>query len=241
MGLQLIEQADYSDIDILAQMTLEFFGDNLDDIGLECDYDTIFDYYYTIIDGDDSVVFVSRDDGQVTGAIVGSVSRWQFNRNIVVLNELSWFVPERYRGNATAGGRLFAKLRKWGKERGATVMNIASNIRAESERVVEFYERIGARMTDKTFAGRLSQFMQGDAGPTWDQVLGEDFRSKSAGQHFGTLSAAGLQGVDYLIKGLGWTEEQIAKAAEESSKSVDEFARDYAAAKRQVVARNKTK
>jgi hypothetical protein len=150
----MIEPARYEDLDTLAAMAVEFFGDSLSPSGLFIDTDSTADFFYQIIDGEDSVMFVSRG-AEIEGAIAGYVAPWQYNRNIMVLNELFWFVPERNRGDAFAGGLLVRKLLKWGKARGATSLMIVSNMRAESPRVTQFYERMGARLTDTVYTGRL--------------------------------------------------------------------------------------
>lgn len=153
--MSAIKEATYNDIEKLTTLGLEFFGQRLSDTGLECDYASIYDFVFELIDNRNSVIFVYRNNGDILGYIAGTVEPWTFNRNISMLYEKAWYVPERFRDNSTIGGRLFMALKKWGKEMGATVFVISSNIREESERVCAFYERIGVRLTDKTYIGRL--------------------------------------------------------------------------------------
>lgn len=136
-------------------MAIEFFGDSLDDTGLSCDYATVYDQFFAWIDDSNTSVFVADEGGVIQGAIVGQVAPWFFNNNILMLIERCWFVPERYRSNKSLGGRLFLALKRWGKEMGATVLLLASTVRDESDSVCAFYERIGVRLVDKNYVGRM--------------------------------------------------------------------------------------
>lgn len=122
--------------------------------GLVPDEDTIHYLISDLIDEEDGAAFVAVEDGKVVGGILGRVTPWQFNFEVKVLVEMGWYMLEEYRGTS-AGGRLLAMLKRWGKSRGATALVMITTERAESPRVKDFYEGIGLKHIETTFAGRI--------------------------------------------------------------------------------------
>ena len=151
----MIERATYADVDSISQLVVDFFGDSLADVGISPDFPSTQEFVFNMLGRDDMAIFIEKGHGELFGCIAGFVHPWQFNRNIIVLEEIGWFVCPSHRETATTGARLYLALTRWGKSLGAQSVIISSNIRAESEKVCAFYARIGARLTDKTFIGRL--------------------------------------------------------------------------------------
>ncbi len=152
----MIRKAEYKDLDALANMASEFFvTGGIDGTGLVFDHDSTFDFLVDVMDSDKCEIFVFDQEG-VKGCIAGMIYPWEFNKSISILKEIGWFVPAEYRMlNPMAAFSLLRKLFSWGKNMGATVRIVSSHKRAESERVVKFFNNIGMKMTDSNFIGRL--------------------------------------------------------------------------------------
>ena len=153
----MIREASYADIDQIAGLVAEFFScGNLEGTGLEIDNDSVLDLVTDVLDSKDSCLYVCEGNGIIAGVSAGFVRPWELNKNIIVLEEFWWFVREDHREKyPMAAFLLLKKLFNWGKSMGATVKIISSNKRAESERVMASYQKMGMVMTDSNFIGRL--------------------------------------------------------------------------------------
>jgi len=153
----MIREASYSDIDQIAGLVAEFFScGNLEGTGLSIDNDSVLDFITDVLDSKTACLFVCEKNGIIIGVSAGLVRPWELNKNIVILEEFWWFVPDKYRKeNQIAAFLLLKKLFGWGKSMGATVKTISSNKRAESESVMAVYQKMGMTMTDSKFIGRM--------------------------------------------------------------------------------------
>lgn len=152
-----IREATYADIPALTSIVLEFFSNGeLDGTGLSCDTDTVEFFIQDTIDSETHVWLVAEDQGCVVGCIAGGVMPWMFNANILMLCELGWFVPKKNRERyPMAALHLLKAFKRWGKERGATVLMIVSTVREESPRVIQLYKKMGLVHIDNNFIGEL--------------------------------------------------------------------------------------
>lgn len=153
----MIRHATHDDIPALTALVLGFFANGeLSGTGLTCDPDTIEFFVQDNIDLDERAVMVAEINGEIIGAIAGGVAPWMFNANIMTLMELGWFIPKENRGKYPMSALALRKqFRRWGKDKGATVIIMVSTKREESERVIKFYEKDGLRHIDSNFVGRL--------------------------------------------------------------------------------------
>jgi len=152
----MIRPADYKDLDSLVLLVKDFFNTGgIDGTGLVFDCPSTFNFLVDVMDNDRCEIFVFDQEG-INGCIAGMIYPWEFNKSITVLKEIGWFIPIEYRKvNPMAAFSLLRKLFSWGKSMGATVRIVSSHKRAESERVIKFFNNIGMKMTDSNFIGRL--------------------------------------------------------------------------------------
>lgn len=153
----MIRRATKDDLPTLCVMASEFYAvGNLDGTGLECDIGSICSKMESLIeDEESSLLLVDERDNEIIGSIAGQVTPWVFNAYQTILSELWWFVPKRHRIHKMAAFSLLKELKRWGKSMGAKHMVISSTERPEQDRVVKLYARIGLRLKDINFVGRL--------------------------------------------------------------------------------------
>jgi len=143
----MVRLATKEDIDILADMALEFA------LPFEHDRISIKMFMARLISSPAHILMVSEDDRGITGSIAGGTSPWMFNFDITVLHEMWWFVPKKFREHRSPAFPLFKALMKWGKDEGATMRVISSTEREESPRVIKFYKKLGLTLMDHNYVG----------------------------------------------------------------------------------------
>lgn len=154
----MIRPATLNDIATLCLMARQFYSvGNLEGTGLECDIGSIASVMESLIDDSQSstVLVAVSESGEIIGTIAGRITPWMFNVYQTVLSELWWFVPEQHRSNKMAAARLLSELKRWGRSKGAKHMVISSTERPEQEMVINMYAKLGLRLKDVNFIGRL--------------------------------------------------------------------------------------
>lgn len=154
----MIRRATVDDLSAMKNMVLRFWENvDLDAAGLHCDLETVEDTILDVLAAPGGMGFVAVDGkGAIYGTIMGVVGPWIFNRNILMLTELGWFVLPEYRGeHPLTGALLYRALTKWAKAEGATVAMFSSTARKEAEMVREFYTDKGFINTDNNYMGRI--------------------------------------------------------------------------------------
>jgi len=153
----MIRPAIPSDAPVLIDLISSFFANGeLNGTGLSLDADTVEFFVQDCIELDEHCVLVAEVDGQVVGAIAGTLTTWWGNTNIKMVVERGWFIPKGNRRKyPMAAMSLRKRLRQWGKDNGATVIMMVSTVREESPRVKEMYEKDRLIHIDNNFIGPL--------------------------------------------------------------------------------------
>lgn len=127
----IIRDATVDDVPGLIPVALEFHrGSHYRD--LPFDVSRVSGFLLGLIRHDDGRVWVAEHDNVVVAGIGGMIISPYFS-SAAICQEMFWFVSHGSRGGIVAQ-RLFARLRSWGRGRGASVlaMSAFSGTRAES-------------------------------------------------------------------------------------------------------------
>jgi hypothetical protein len=153
----MILEATCADLPALTDLYFEFFSVGvLDDTGLTLDNESVQCFILDVMANKNGAVFVYKADGKIIGSVAGVVEPWNSNRNLLILHELWWFVPGRSRKeHPYAAIRLFNKLVAHGKALGATTICVSSSDTPETEKVKGLYKRIGLKVKDVNYIGRM--------------------------------------------------------------------------------------
>ena len=153
----MIRIATIDDLDILTDGIVRFWdGVNLQAIGLVPEKETIKNFLVDILAAPSGIVYVAENNNKIGGGIIGVVEPWIFNKNVLMLTELGWFVlPEYRQEHPFAAAFLFKKLKAWAKTQDAKFATFSSTAREESEMVQELYKSLGYCNIDNNYMGRI--------------------------------------------------------------------------------------
>ena len=154
----MIRAATIDDLHYLSNGIMWFWtGVDFQEIGISPDRETIENFLIDIMAAPSGIIYVTENQNrEIGGGIIGVVEPWIFNKNVLMLTELGWFVLPEYREkHPFSAAFLFKKLREWAKAKGATVATFSSTKREESEMVQELYASLGYLNIDNNYMGRL--------------------------------------------------------------------------------------
>jgi len=95
-----------------------------------------------MIEGDGAVIFIAEKGDRVIGGIGGVLSLSPWNFDVVVSQEMFWFITAEHRGGTTAL-RLLRAYQQWAKEKGAEVDALAVMKSLNYEGVTKAYQHLG--------------------------------------------------------------------------------------------------
>lgn len=107
----------------------------------------LVDTIVNVMSSEDGTVFVSGSDATVTGMIALVIYEHPYSGERTA-SELAWWVEPESRGD---GVRLLRAAEEWGRERGATRMQMI----APNERVGGLYSRLGYAPIETTYQRSL--------------------------------------------------------------------------------------
>lgn len=144
-----IREATEQDIPALIEIGRKFYKLTPVD-GISYCEQSIGNMIKTLIDGDNSVVFV---DDNVTGTIGGMVYPFWINATHLAGNESFWWVDESARGNL--GLQLWTTLEKWAKNKGVKSFQMMALESSEPKRIENIYKRRGYVPLERVFVKAL--------------------------------------------------------------------------------------
>lgn len=103
-----------------------------------------------LVNSDNSVCFVSVIDGVIVGMIVGVYVRTWFNPEIIVLQELCWYMEKQYRSTSPDGIRLMKKFEQHAVQSGVKHV-VISTLAGGDESVDKIVMRMGFIGSDSVF------------------------------------------------------------------------------------------
>lgn len=99
------------------------------------------EFLVSLIVGPQSVVLVSEQDGEVTGAVLGMVTRSMIGPDHMA-SDLSFFVRPEHRASR-AGVALLRRFIKWAVDAGAKRISMGNSAGMDDERYVKLLSRYG--------------------------------------------------------------------------------------------------
>lgn len=100
------------------------------------------------------VVLVADLDGDVVGALLGTLSPLWFAPGTKVAAELAWWVDESERGGR-AGVKLLRAFEQWGAEQGATLCVLSDLVIAGQTPAANLFEKLGYAVVERSHLKEL--------------------------------------------------------------------------------------
>lgn len=148
----MIRLATHQDLGACLKMGALFFDESSFAEELEFDYESVEKTLWALIDGPDSVLFISEVGGKINGMAGALAYSHYFNSRAKTAQELFWWVDESVRGGS-AGIRLLQALESWAKSLDCSTMTmICLPIDSPAE---EIYKRVGYRPSERSYIKRL--------------------------------------------------------------------------------------
>lgn len=146
----MIREAGYDDIEDIVKNGALFHKYALENKGLKYDPKDTGKTIKWLIDNDNTIVFISENEGIFCGCIAGILSPWILDHSQWILMEQFWWVNPEQRKGAHAV-RLVNKLIEWGKSKGAELMIMVSmNIETE-----KYYKKNDFMYSETHFIKRI--------------------------------------------------------------------------------------
>ena len=137
----MIREAEFSDFPEIIRMGREFS----ESIGVPLDDESTLDTAENLIKSDSSVLLIG--EGVMAGALAYPL---YLNNNIIIAQELFWWVDKDKRGNGI-GRELLTALEQWAKSVGAQQLIMIAMSNTSTEFVEQVYLRNGYKPFEKTF------------------------------------------------------------------------------------------
>lgn len=103
--------------------------------------------------GEANLLFVTEDEGQVTGMAAADVAPSICNRSILIGREAFWYLkPGQRKG---VGKKLLKVLESMAEKKGATYFDVVAEDGKRSEALARIYWAASYRPTERTFRKRL--------------------------------------------------------------------------------------
>ena len=141
----MIREAQISDFPEIIRMGREFAKS----IGIPLDDESTLDTAENLIESDSSVLLI--DEGVMAGVMAYPL---YLNKNIVVAQELFWWVDEDKRGNGT-GREILEAMENWARGVGANQLTMIAMSDTSPEFIEQVYLRDGYKPFEKTFVKGL--------------------------------------------------------------------------------------
>lgn len=151
----VIREATKKDIPNLIELGLEFYSHGqLAGTGIEFDYKSGHVFFKTFIEMENAVVFIGEDDIGLAGAVIGHIMPTLFSADLLMLNEIWWFVSERAR-KTTLALKLIKNFKQFGIKNGCTTWTMVTTANDSEKNVIRFYEKQGMKHLEHHYIGRL--------------------------------------------------------------------------------------
>ena len=137
-----IRPAIFVDIPVLLRMSRDFYSvTNFAEIAPFC-YDTMSKFFETLIDKREHVFLVAENADRLAGFTIALIFPAWFNRDVIMGQELLWWIEPDHRKQGT-GLELLTALEEAVVEKGAGSFIVASLDNLEPDRLARLYARRG--------------------------------------------------------------------------------------------------
>lgn len=118
--------------------------------GVDIDEDSMIQFLVSFLSEDNKVVFFCEDKGLIMGVLLP----WFFNTNVLMAQEMAWYVSPDAR-KSTLAGRLYKAFEKWAADNQAKIFVMGSLPGLNGKRVDNFYVRKGMANTENVYGKKL--------------------------------------------------------------------------------------
>jgi len=133
----VIRPSTVEDVARIAEMGNKFYN-SIPDKGLGFVPSDFVRYCVSLMEGEFTTLLVAEHEGEVVGSIAGVMSPWFLDFSQLVITEQWWWVDPDHRGNKVSMG-LLDEFVRWGKEKGASKLIVATIDSGKEEVVKRFY------------------------------------------------------------------------------------------------------
>ena len=152
MNVRFAKDNDITDILILGE---KFFDLAKWPRYAEWDKNSVFTTLTSLINGKlNGILLVGEVDNKVVGMSAALIFPFYFNFNILVGQEIFWYVEDEFR-NSGIGAGMMQKLEQESKLRGASVFIISSVSGLRDKALARLYSGLGYGLGENTFIKRL--------------------------------------------------------------------------------------
>jgi len=147
--------AEYDDIEAILALGEKFFDLANWPRYAEWDKNSVASTLTSLIDGKlNGILLVGEADSKVVGMSAALIFPFYFNFNILVGQEIFWYVEDEFR-NSGIGAGMMQKLEQESKLRGATVFIMSSVSGLRDKALARLYSNLGYSQGENTFIKRL--------------------------------------------------------------------------------------
>lgn len=145
----MIRKATVDDVPRAVAMGVRFLADTAYHDSIATNPAQLADIAERLATRDDSVLFVSEQDGEIVGMIGAYIYAHPYSSEPFA-TELFWWVEPEHRGQ---GVRLLKQVQQWAATHGAVKLQVV----APNERVANVYERLGFAKVETCYQRSLCQ------------------------------------------------------------------------------------
>ena len=141
----IIRKAVEGDLEQVLAGIRQFLEETGASIGANFSETKSFPFYRAALSTDLFEMLVAEESGKIMAGLAVVIAPWrQGNPDILIAEEMGWFVLKQYRGNAKIGIRLYKEMEAKLRERGVNFLDMSSMVRmGNGEKIDRLYRKLG--------------------------------------------------------------------------------------------------